>query len=195
MEKEIFTLIGIILMLATYGTYIYSIFKGDTRPHPFSWFVWGLSTSIIFFAQISDNAGIGASITFLSALITFFIATIGYVKRKNIVISTSDKWAFFISIMTIPLWVITDTPLWSVILITIIDAFAFYPTFRKSWDQPYQESMLSFSISQFKLIFSILALEHYSIITTLFPLSLIFTNTALIIMVFYRKRKIPKSIR
>lgn len=189
MEKEIFTIIGIIFMLISYSIYIYSIFKGDTRPHPFSWCIWGLLTTIAFFAQIEDGAGIGASITFLSAIISFFIAGIGYIKRKNIIISKSDKWAFILSLTAIPLWMITQTPLWSVILITLIDAAGFYPTFRKSWFAPEQESSWSYALGGFKHLFTIFALEHYSIITALFPFSLILTNFTLIAMIYFRKQK------
>ncbi len=187
MEKEIFTLIGIIFMLTSYSIYIYSISKGETRPHPFSWFIWGLLTFIGYLAQISDDAGVGAIITLLSAIISFGIAGIGYVQRKNIIISKSDKWAFGLSLLTIPLWIFTQTPLWSVILITIIDAVGFYPTFRKSWYNPEQESILSFALGGFKHFFTILALQNYSLITALFPFSLVLTNAALIGMIYYRK--------
>jgi hypothetical protein len=188
MEKEIFALIGILFMLASYSIYIYSIFKGETRPHPFSWFIWGLLTAIGFFAQMSDGAGVGAIITALSAIISFFIAGIGYIKREHITISKSDKWAFILSLTAIPLWMITQTPLWSVILITLIDGAGFYPTFRKSWYFPKQESSLSYTLGGFKHFFTIMALEHYSITTALFPFSLVLTNFTLIAMIFYRKR-------
>jgi len=195
MEKEIFTLIGILFMLASYSIYIFSIYKGQTRPHPFSWFIWGLLTAIGFFAQISDGAGIGASITFLSAIISFGIAVIGYIQRENIVISNSDKWAFILSLTAIPLWLITQTPLWSVLLITFIDLAGFYPTFRKSWSHPEQESVSSFVLGGFKHFFTVLALQNYSIITALFPISLVISNFALIAMIYYRKTKISKSTR
>jgi len=188
MEKEIFTIIGIIFMIASYSIYIYSIFKGNTRPHPFSWFIWGLLTAIGFLAQISDGAGIGASITFLSAVISFGIAIIGYIQRENITISRSDKWAFILSLTAIPLWMITQTPLWSIILITLIDLAGFYPTFRKSWFRPEQESVSSFALGGFKHLFTILALQNYSIITALFPVSLVISNFMLIAMIYYRKK-------
>lgn len=189
-EKEILAGIGILFMLASYSIYIYSIFKGETRPHPFSWFIWGLLTAIGFVAQISDGAGVGALITFLSAVISFFIAGIGYIKRKNIVITRSDKWAFILSLTAIPLWWITDTPLWSVLLITLIDVAGFYPTFRKSWHAPQQESVMSYGLGGAKHLFTILALEHYSIITALFPFSLVLSNFALIMMILYRKKNL-----
>jgi len=195
MEKELFALIGILFMLASYSIYVYSIFKGDTRPHPFSWFIWGLLTAIGFFAQMSDGAGVGAIITALSAIISFFIAGIGYVKREHIIISNSDKWAFALSLTAIPLWMITQTPLWSVILITLIDGAGFYPTFRKSWNFPEQESSLSYILGGFKHFFTIMALQHYSITTALFPFSLVLTNFALIAMIFYRKRALKNDTK
>lgn len=188
MEKEILTAIGILFMLASYSIYIHSIYRGKTRPHPFSWFIWGLLTAIIFFAQISDGGGIGTIITALSAIISFGIAGIGYIKRNNIVISKSDKIAFALSLMTIPLWMITQTPLWSVILITIIDAGGFYPTYRKSWHNPEQESSLSYALGGAKHLFTIVALENISVITALFPFSLVLTNFGLITLIFFRKR-------
>lgn len=190
MEKEIFTAIGLIFMLMSFSIYIYSIFKGDTRPHPFSWCIWGILTAIGFVAQVEGGAGIAASITFLSAVISFFIAGIGYVKRENIVITKGDKWAFILSLTAIPLWMITHTPFWSVILITLIDGLGFYPTFRKSWSAPEQESSSSYALGGFKHFFTILALQNYSVITALLPFSLVLTNFTLIAMIYFRKRSI-----
>lgn len=187
MEKEIFTAIGIVFLAISYGTYLVSIFKGKTRPHPFSWFIWALLTGIAFFAQIADGAGIGATITALSAIISLFIAGIGYVKRKNIVISQSDKWVFVLALLSIPLWLVTDTPLWSVILITVIDAAGFYPTFRKSWFSPEQEFSFSYSMGGMKHLLTLFALENYSIITALYPFSLVIMSFSFIGLLYYRR--------
>ncbi len=187
MEKEILAGIGIVFMGISYGVYIHSIYKGETRPHPFSWFIWGSLTAIAFFAQISDGAGAGAVITGLSAVIALFIALIAYIKRKNIIISQSDKWVFGLSLFAIPLWLITDTPLWSVILITVIDAAGFYPTFRKTWFNPEQELPLSYTLGGFKHLFTVFALENYSIITAIYPLSLVIMNFSFLGMLYYRR--------
>ena len=166
------------------------MYKGKAKPHPFSWFIWGLLTAIAFFAQISDGAGVGAIIMGLSSVITFGISIIAYIKRDNIIISNSDKWAFGLSLLAIPLWLFTETPLWSVILITLIDAAAFYPTYRKSWNRPDQESSISYALGGIKHLFTILALQNYSIITALFPLSLVITNLGLILLIFFRRKVI-----
>ena len=195
MEKEILAIIGIILTLIGYSAYIYSIFKGETRPHPFSWFIWGVLTAIGFFAQIADNAGPGAWITGVSALITFFIAVIGYLKRADIVITRSDWITFVSAIAAIPLWLITETPLYSVILITTIDAIAFYPTFAKTWHRPDQELPIQTIMASLKFIISLFALNHYSIITVLYPLSLIIMNGVFLILLYGRRWSLKNASR
>ncbi len=180
-------------MSVSYGIYIYSIFKGGTKPHPFSWFIWGSLTAIAFFAQISDEAGVGAIITGLSAIISLFIAGIGYVKRKNITISVGDKWAFALSLLAIPLWLITNTPFWSVILISLIDVMGFYPTFRKTWFNPEQEVALSYTIGGFKHLMTLFALENFTTITALYPLSLLVMNFSFITLLYYRRWSIKNE--
>ena len=187
MEKEILAAIGIIITLIGYVAYIYSIFKGDTRPHPFSWFVFANLTAIGFFAQLSDGGGLGAYITGTSALISYVVMVIGYFKRHEITITKSDWVAFISCLMAIPLWMITDSAFWSVILITAIDTLAFYPTFRKAWFEPKSELPFHYIIAGSKFVFGLFALEHFSTITVLYPLSLVITNFLFLAMLYYRR--------
>lgn len=193
MEKEIFTAIGILCMLTSYGIYLYSIYKGETKPHPFSWFIWGSLTAIIFFAQLSDNGGIGTVITALSGIISLGIAAVAFFLQNNITISRSDKIVFVLSLCSIPLWLITETPLWSVILITLINIGGFYPTYRKSWANPEQENSLSYAIGGIKHVFTLFALGNISIITALVPFSAIVMTSGLILLIFIRSWRIKNA--
>ena len=190
MEKEILAAFGIIITLIGYTAYIYSIFKGSTKPHPFSWFIFGTLTAIGFFAQLSDGGGLGAYITGLSALISYIVTVIGYFRREQITITKSDWMTFIACIMAIPVWMITDNAFWAVILITVIDALAFYPTFRKTWFDPTSELPFHYIIAGSKFVFGILALDNFTTITVLYPLSLVFANFAFLAMQYYRKRTI-----
>lgn len=188
MEKEIYTAIGIICILSSYGIYLHSIYKGETKPHPFSWFIWGSLTAIIFFAQFSDGGGVGTIITALSCIISLGIAAFSFFLRNEITISRGDKIVFILSLCSIPLWMITETPLWSVILVTLINVGGFYPTYRKSWVHPEQESCLSYLIGGIKHVFTLLALENISVITALSPASVIIITSGLILFIFTRRR-------
>jgi len=86
-----------------------------------------------------------------------------------------------------PLWILTNNPLWSVIIITVIDALAFFPTFRKSWKEPTTEPAITYALSSLKFLIAIFALEAITATTLLYPFSLVIMNAAFVIMLMYRK--------
>ena len=130
--KETFSLIAIVITLAAFIPYIREIFRGTIRPHIFSWVIWGVTTLLIFLAQLEDNGGAGTWPIGVSASITIFIAYLAYLKRADVTITRAD-WLFFIAaLLSLPLWYWTSDPLWAVILLTAIDVAGFGPTVRKA---------------------------------------------------------------
>lgn len=186
-EKEILATIGILITIIGYTSYITSIFRNNTKPHPFSWIIWATLTAIACVAQISDGAGPGAWITGATAIISFGIVILAYLKRSQQIITKSDWITFIAAVSTIPLWLITNTPLYSVILITIIDGLGFYPTFRKSWSKPYDELPFHYITAGLKFVLSLIALENFTIITALYPFSLVVMNWVFLMMIYWRR--------
>ncbi len=82
----------------------------------------------------------------------------------------------------------TDSALNAVILLTIIDTLGFVPTFKKAYYYPFEEKLSFFIIMIVKDIFTIIALEEYSLTTLLFPITLDVTSIAFIVMVFIRRK-------
>ena len=77
-------------------------------------------------------------------------------------------WYFFIAaLVSIPLWLITNTPHYSVLLVTLIDVLAFVPTFRKSWRRPNKSSVFTFALGSLKFLLGIATLPEQSIISSL----------------------------
>lgn len=142
--KETFSLIAIAITLAAFIPYIREIFRGTIRPHIFSWVIWGVTTLLIFLAQLEDNGGAGTWPIGVSASITIFIAYLAYVKRADVTITRADWLFFIVALLSLPLWYWTADPLWAVILLTAIDVAGFGPTVRKAYQFPYSESLLFF---------------------------------------------------
>lgn len=189
--REILGVAATLIALISYIPYLLTIFKGTTRPHGFSWIIFGLLTAIGFAAQVTGEAGPGAWVMGFSAAICFLIA--GLALFKGTFKPTSSDWATFIAALAaIPLWLTTDNPLYAVVLITIIDALAFYPTFRKAYHFPHEELVFTFFLSGLKFVLSLFALTTVSIVTVLYPASLVFMNWLFIAMVLYRRMTITK---
>lgn len=186
--KLMFSGLAIGLTFVAFVPYIRSILKGKTRPHVFSWFIWGITTVIVFFAQLEAKGGIGAWPIGISGAITVGVAVLAFYKRADISITRTD-WLFFsAALASLPFWYLTSDPLWTVVLLTVIDLLGFGPTIRKAYACPHQESQLFFISFMLRNIFAILALEYYSVTTVLFPLSIAAACSVLLILVAWRRR-------
>ena len=186
--KEIFSAIAIALTFIAFYPYIRSIMRGDTKPHMFSWIIWGTTTFVVFLAQLDDGGGVGAWPIGVSGSITIFVAITAYVKRTDVTITATD-WVFFISAMSsLPFWYFTSDPLWAVVILTTVDILGFGPTVRKSYGQPYSESLPFFTIVTVRNLIVILALENYSITTVLFPAAVAAACILLMVMIMFRRR-------
>jgi len=190
--KEILSIISIALTFIAFFPYIRSIVLGETKPHVFSWIIWGSTTFVVFLAQLEDNGGVGAWPIGVSGVITLFIAALSYFKRADISITKTD-WLFFIATMSaLPFWYFTSNPLWAVIILTVVDILGFGPTVRKSYQQPYSESLLFFALFSARNFIVILALENYSVTTVLFPAAVGLACGALIFMLIHRRKILTK---
>ncbi|MCP4125739.1 MAG: hypothetical protein GY753_01590 [Gammaproteobacteria bacterium] len=179
--------VAIALTFMAFIPYIRSIIKGAVKPHVFSWVIWGTTTFVVFLAQLQDNGGVGAWPIGVSGVITISIALLAYMKRGDIFITRTD-WIFFISAMSsLPIWYLTSDPLWAVVVLTIVDVLGFGPTIRKSYDHPFSESLLFFSIFTARNLFVIMALENYSVTTVLFPSVIAIACILLMMMIAYRR--------
>ncbi len=186
--KEILSTIAIALTFVAFYPYIRSIFLGKTKPHVFSWVIWGSTTFVVFLAQLDDNAGVGAWPIGVSGGITLFVALLSYIKRADISITKTD-WLFFTAAMSaLPFWYFTSDPLSAVVILTTVDVLGFGPTVRKTYKQPYSESLLFFALFAARNIIVIMALENYSMTTVLFPAAVSAACIALIVMISYRRQ-------
>ena len=181
------------IALASYVPYFRDMFRGTTKPHPFSWFIWGLITAIIFAAQTVEGGGMGTWVSGLTALACFSVSALALAwgDRK---ISAFDWFCFFSALFGIVLWRMTSSPLAAVIIATITDLIAYIPTFVKAYHRPREETLSTYVLSTLKWVFAIPALATFNLTTLLFPVAMIIANTAFVVMVCIRRRQLNHRI-
>lgn len=177
---------AIFLVMLSYLPYLLAIYRGTNKPHLFSWLIWTLVTVFVVAAQLSGNAGPATLVTamtcFLCALITFLAFRQG---EKNI---TLTDWIMLIgSLSAIPMWIMTSDPLWSVVIVTIINAAAYIPTFRKAWVRPFEEHILMYAINIPRHMLTIAATQVYSFTNLLYPTSVVLACILLFGGIQYRR--------
>jgi hypothetical protein len=187
--REVLGLIAAAIALISYYQYFKDIFANKTKPHAFSWLVWSILTAIAFFGQLAGGAGPGAWVNLVSVILCFVVFIFGLIKgRSNIVFI---DWVCLVgAFIAILFWFVTKGPLFSIILVTITDALGFFPTYRKSFHKPHEETVISYFLSGLKYVFSLFALNTFSVVTALFPIYLIIANWAFVVMVMMRKKQL-----
>ena len=188
MYKELLSFLAIALTFIAFFPYIRSIHVGRTKPHVFSWVIWGSTTFVVFLAQLADEGGVGAWPIGVSGVITMYVAFLAYCRKADTTITRADWLFFVVAMMALPLWYITSDPLWAVVILTTVDVIGFGPTYRKAYIRPFDERLTFYGLMATRNVIVVLALENYSITTVLFPATLALATIIFIIMVLYRRR-------
>jgi hypothetical protein len=190
MYKELLAAAAIVLTFVAFVPYVASIRAGRTKPHAFSWIVWGLGTFVVFLAQLAGLGGSGAWPTGVSGIITACIAILAYRARSDTSITKTD-WAFLaIALAALPCWLLTSNPLVAVVLLTGMDLAGFVPTFRFAFLHPHEEHIGFYALGAVRNAIAISALENYSWTTVLFPAAVGVACALFVAMVAYRRARL-----
>ena len=193
--KIILGAIAAALALFSSFLYIKDIFKGNTKPHTYTWLIWSIVTTIAFFGQWVSGGGPGSWATGVAALVTIFTLLLslhgGYGTKD---ITRFDKICLALALIAILPWLLAKSVLWSVILATLIDLIAFFPTMRKTWHAPRSESLGSMYVDAVKHSLSMFSMGSYSLINLIYPASVLITKFVIIGEIeFLRKSKKIKT--
>jgi hypothetical protein len=190
--KNICGAIAVILAFGCYVPYYVGIFRGNVKPHPYTYLVWVITIVITSVASWKHGGGASSwnliATTFL--VLGVFILSFKYGTGD---ITRFDLVCLILALAAVLLWVLTDAPALAVIFATVVETLSFFPTFRKTWWAPDSESALSWFINTFKHTLSVAAVSHFSITTALYPGVLVFLNFVLVVEILYRRRTALKT--
>lgn len=186
-SKELFGVLSLVITVTGYTPYLVSILRRRTKPHAFSRLIWSMTFGITFLGQRARGAGPGAWVNGVSFVFTFVIFLLALFRGERS-ITRFDWICLLLGLLTVPLWLATRLPLYSVALATVIDLLGYGPTFRKSYVRPQEENISPYLLGIPKHILGILALEAYNFTTLCFPLAIGMANSFLVTMIVWRKR-------
>lgn len=182
--------IAAILALLSFLPYIWGTLIGRIKPHAFSYLVWGILGGSTCILQTMQQGGAGAwssGVLAIGCLVIFGLA----LQKGDRKFTKFDWIALTSALIALALWWITSNPILAAVLLTLSDVLGFLPTFRKDWRKPFEDSVLLFVSSTTEYTLSIIALQHYSVSTWLYPATLILVNLSFISMLLIRRGQAP----
>lgn len=190
--KEIIGFTAVFLTFAAYVPYYRDIFKGKTHPHVYSWSLWGLLTVLLVALQIKGGAGPATWVTAAAGLLCFGVVFLS-LKRGKKDITVSDTIVAIIALLAIGFWLVVDQPVISILLVIFADMLAFIPTVRKSWHQPYAETLSLYVTNAIRFTLALLAIENYTFLAVSWILVWALGNALFSAMLIIRRKQVGRK--
>lgn len=193
-QKAAIGIITVILAVISYIPYFRDMLSGKTKPHAFSWLIWAVLNGIAYVGQVHDKGGAGSwplGFTVLAMSAIFLLA----LQKGEKDIRPFDWFCLIAAGFALIPWLLANSPLVSIILVTIIDLLGFMPTIRKIYNKPHQETLFTHVLSTIKYGLILIALENYTAVTVLFPLAVFIADGLLVGLIVVRRKQVGKRRR
>ena len=179
----------LIFTLIANSYYIVTIFRGQTKPHIYSWIIWAIINTIAVSIQLEHNAKWGALTLWVGLIICIIVSIISvwYGEKK---ITRFDTFSFIITLFIIPLWLVAKQDMIAMMLAIAMDALSFIPTARKSFSKPHEENLLPYFASGTSFFISIFLSQQKSLINILYPIVICGVNFIFIGYIYLRRKTI-----
>jgi hypothetical protein len=187
--RDALGILSVALAVLAAVIYIAQTLRGEVRPHPLSWFLFGILSLTGFLVQRNEGARQG-SWTLMAMTIICFLFVIVSVARGERSFSRSE-WAFLIAGGAVfVVYLFTGQANVAAALTTLVDALGYGPTFVRGWSQPKKDSVASFALNGVKFVPSLMAMDPISFATSFYPATLMVLNAAVAIMLAMRRRAV-----
>lgn len=191
--KLLFAVASIVVLILGYISYFRDIFAKTTKPHAYTWLIWaitqGTATAVAFYGGANWGTLSLAGGTVLVGVVFLLSLTYG---TKNI--TKSDTGILILALLAIVVWWQTNNPLLAVLMVSAIDALGYIPTFRKSWSEPYSETLSFWFMMTLVMLFAGLSLSEYNLLTLTYIGTVAVANLMVLTLCVFRRQYVEKPV-
>ena len=192
--KIIFTTIATILGIIGFIPYLKDVFRLKTKPHIYTWLIWAITQTTAIVGIIYGGGAWGALNLIVGTIFVIIIFFLSFrYGSKNI--TKQDTLVLFLALCSVIAWWQLNNPLLAVIMVSIIDALGYIPSFRKAYKDPWSETQSTWLIFTISNIFALLALDKYNLLTVTYLGSITLANILMFLICFLRRKISNNSIK
>jgi len=191
--KIFFAIIAVVVGLISYYLYTRDLFSLKTKPHIYSWLIWTITQGTAMVA-IYYGGGIWGGLELTMGTIFNVAILVFCLKYGTKNITKRDTIVLIIALIAIFVWWQLKIPLVSVLMVSVIDFFGFLPSFRKSYEEPWSETLSSWLLFSVANIFSILALNQYNLLTLTYLIFITVGNMSVFFICLFRRPFVTRPI-
>lgn len=179
--------------LVFFVPYIRDILKKKTQPHLYTWLIWIFTQSISVYGMVKGAAGVGALGMVLGTIVVYFIffLSIRY-GTKNI--TKIDTALLVLALLSVGILLTTKNVLAATILATITDVVGYIPSIRKTYQEPWSETLATWTGFTVLNILAILAIRNYNALSLTYICAITTANIVIALVCALRRRKVLKPL-
>ncbi|HPN54988.1 MAG TPA: hypothetical protein PLB52_03610 [Candidatus Moranbacteria bacterium] len=172
--------------------YFRDIFAKKTKPHLYTWLIWGITQGTAAVALLYGGGKFGSISLIVGTIFVLAIFLLSF-KYGTKDITLSDKVILALALLAIVIWWQLDNPLVAVIMVSAIDGIGYIPTIRKSFKDPWSETLSSWVVILIVDTLALFANAEYNFLTVTYLAVLFVANAAVVLVCFFRRRIVQKA--
>lgn len=184
--KLLFGILSLVPAAFAYTFYFKDMFAGKTKPHTFSWLIWGILAGNGFIAQVGAHAGIGSwatGVTSVACLAIFFFALF----KGDTRLTRLDWTLLGLAFIAFALLFVVKNPTASLCITLFATLLGFTMTLRKAYFHPTEENARAFFLNSIKFLPAIFALSTFSFLTVAYPVTAMLANASVVLVIYIRR--------
>lgn len=204
--KELMGALAVIIAVIAYGIYAWQSLRGEARPHPLSWLIFGVLTGTGYLIQLDQAAGPGSWVMGVTTIVCLLLCIMSFWKGERTF--PWYEWAFLVAAFIVFLFYLWSRqpapvapgrpdaidgalarhgPAISAVLASIVNVLGFGPTLTKAWRRPQSDSVTTFALNSLKFVPSFFAMDVMSVATCTLPAALVIANAAVALVIYLRR--------
>ena len=175
-----FTVFSVAIRLFGGAQYAWGVWRGRARPNPITWFLWGLTPLITFFASLQYGLKPQSLVLLALAASPLAVSAVAVLKhdmREHFTPFSLTCGLF--ALAGIALWQATAIPELAIIFSIVADIFATLPTLRKAYKRPESEYAWPYFMSVLSMAVTLLTIKQWQFAVYAFPLYMLLVNVVL----------------
>ena len=186
--KDAMGALAVVITLVAYGIYVWQTLRGEARPHPLSWLIFGILTATAYLVQVDEAAGPGSWVMGITAIVCLLLCLMSFWRGERTF--PWYEWAFLFTaavIFIFYLW--SRQPTIAAVLAALVNMLGFGPTLTKAWQRPHSDSITTFALNSIKFIPAFFAMNSLSLATCVMPATLVVANAAVALIIYVRRAR------
>jgi hypothetical protein len=178
------------LTILGYFPYLRDILKRKTTPHLYTWLIWAITQGTATAALWYGGGNLGA-MGLAAGTILVTVTCLLALKYGTTNITRGDTILLVLALIAILIWWQLHSPLLAVVMVTTVDAIGYLPTLRKSFSEPWSETLSFWATMTAVSLLVILSNAEYNFLTVTYSALLATANSTLWMVCYFRRKTVP----